>query len=137
MKIQKPDRRVGYFLLIIGIILILIAAVMTLLILVGAMPLPIYVQTPTDITDQNAKVLADIFPLFNIIPTFLLFVVLIYAGSEFMGKGVGLTKEITWKVAQPSEKETPEPQKTADPDPAPDPKPTSKKAKAGKQEENE
>lgn len=136
MKIQKPDRVMGYVLLTIGIILILIPVIMALLILLSAIPLPIYVPTPTvsgaDPATELARVLADGFPLFNIIPTFLLMVVMVYAGSVLMGKGIGLIKEINWKVVQTSGKETSEPEKTADPDPKP-----TKKAKTAKQEENE
>jgi len=116
MKIQKPDRLVGYVLLIIGVILILIPVLMAILMLFGAIPSPIYVQTPPDITDQSAKVIADTFPLLNIIPTFLLFVVLVYAGSEFMGKGVGLIKEISWKVIKTPEKETETTEETIEPE---------------------
>jgi hypothetical protein len=109
MKIQKPDRVVGYVLLIIGVILILIPVLMALFLLLGTIQLPIFVPTPTvsgtDPSLELARVMADAFPLFNIIPTFLLFVVMVYAGSVLMGKGVGLIKEINWKVVKAPEKE--------------------------------
>lgn len=110
MNNQKPERRVGYTLLIIGIVLILIPVILALLILLTAIPLPIYVPTPTvtgtDPNSQLARVLADGFPLFNIIPTFLLMIVMVYGGSILMSKGIGLIREINWKVVQTTGKET-------------------------------
>ena len=109
MRIQKPDRLVGYVLLVIGVALILIPIIMSILILFSTIPIPIYVPTPTvsgtDSAAEAARVLANTFPLLNLIPTFLLFVVLVYAGSVLMGKGVGLIKDITLQVAKAPEKE--------------------------------
>ncbi len=132
MKNQRPEVRVGYVLLIIGAILIIIPVLAALLILLSLIPLPIYVPTPTVIgTDPNsqiARVLADGFPLFNIIPTFLLMIVMIYAGSILMAKGVGLVKEINWKIVQTSGRETNGNGNGKNADPA-GPKTNGKKAK--------
>jgi hypothetical protein len=134
MRIQKPDRLVGYVLLIIGVALILIPIITSILILFGAMPLLIYVPIPTvngtDSIAEEARVLANTFPLLNVIPTFLLFVVLVYAGSVFMGKGVGLIKDITLQVAKAPEKEATEPEEAA----TPEPKKPARKAKSEAQE---
>jgi predicted membrane protein len=130
MRIQKPDRLVGYVLLIIGVILILIPVITSILILFSVMPLFIYVPIPavngTDSIAEEARVLANTFPLLNLIPTFLLFVVLVYAGSVFMGKGVGLIKDITLQVAKAPEKEATEPEEAM----APELKRQARKAKA-------
>jgi hypothetical protein len=134
MRIQKPDELAGYILLIIGVVMILIPVVMSLLILFGTMAPPIYAPTPTvNGTDSNAeaaRVLADTFPLLNTIVTFLLFVVLVYAGSVLMGKGVGLIKNITLQVATASEKEATKPEEAA----TPEPKKPGRKARAEAQE---
>ena len=134
MRIQKPDRLVGYVLLIIGVALILIPIITSILILFGAMPLLIYVPIPTvngtDSIAEEARVLANTFPLLNVIPTFLLFVVLVYAGSVFMGKGVGLIKDITLQVTKAHEKEAIEPEEVT----TPEPKRLARKAKAETQE---
>jgi len=134
MRIQKPDRLIGYILLIIGVILILIPVITALLILFSTIPIPIYVPIPTvsgtDSAAESARVLADTFPMLNLVPTFLLFVVLVYAGSVFMGKGVGLIKDITLQVAKAPEKEATELEKAA----TPEPKKPARKAKSEAQE---
>jgi hypothetical protein len=103
MKVQKPDRLTGQILLAIGVIMILIPVIWSILILAGTISFPIYVATPiVNSTDSNAdlaRVWADAFPLYNTVPTILLFVVLVYAGSIFMGEGVGLIKEINWTLS--------------------------------------
>jgi len=124
MRIQRPDRLAGYVLLVIGVIMILIPIIMSMLMLVGTVSFPMYVSTPTvNGTDSNAdqaRVWADAFPLFNTVPTFLLFVVLVYAGSVLMGKGVGLIKEINWTLSGTTRKpEGTEPGKTEEPQPKP------------------
>jgi len=119
MRIQKPDRLVGQILLIVGIIMILIPIIWSILTLAGTVSFPVYVPTPTvSGTDSNADLVtvwADAFPLYNAVPTFLLFVVLVYAGSIFMGKGVGLIKEINWTISGTTRKaEEIEPEKLED-----------------------
>lgn len=136
MTLQKPDRNIGYSLLMIGIVLILIPVIMSLLILIGVMPLPMYVPTPTvtgtDPATELARVWAAAFPLFNIIPTFLLFVVMVYGGSVFMSKGVGLIKEINWRIVQVPEREMNHNVKNAESDPKP-----TRRAKTAQPEETE
>jgi len=119
MKIQKPDRLTGQILLGIGVVMILIPVIWSILILAGTISFPIYVATPAvSGTNSTAGVLADAFPLYNTVPTFLLFVLLVYAGSVFMGKGLGLIKEINWTLSgttratektEPEENQKPEP----------------------------
>jgi hypothetical protein len=112
MKIKKPERLAGYILLTTGLVIILITVIIAIQILLGNMQMFQYVQKPT-VTGTGsdvelAKVIAETVPLLNIIPTFLLFVVLIYAGSVLMGKGVGLIKEINWKIVKAPQKEAEE-----------------------------
>ena len=118
MRISKPEKLAGYILLIIGFILIFIPILISIQIVLGNMQIPQYVQKPsvsgTDSNAELATVMADAFPLLNVIPTFLLFVVIVYAGSVFMGKGVGLIKEIDWKVVKATKEETEETAETAD-----------------------
>lgn len=120
MRIQKPEKLTGYILLAVGFILILVPIILSILIVLGSMPMPQYVQKPlvsgTDPNAELARVTAEAFPLLNIIPTFLLFVVIVYAGSVFMGKGVGLIKEINWKIVKTpqTEAEETEPEETTD-----------------------
>ena len=112
---MTTDRTVGYAMLTVGMILLLIPCIMSLLIVSGAVGPPIYVAAPTvtstDPAAALAKVVADAFVLFNIAATFLLFVVLVYAASVLIGKGVGLIKEIGWVVQRAPEKAERSPEK--------------------------
>lgn len=134
MRISKPEKLAGYILLIIGFILIFIPILISIQIVLGNMEMPQYVQKPsvngTDSTAELATVIADAFPLLNVIPTFLLFVVIVYAGSVFMGKGVGLIKEIDWKIVKATKEETEETAETEEIT-----KKRVKRAQAEKQEE--
>lgn len=138
MRIQKPEKLVGYALLIIGIVIIFIPVLISILILLGNMEIPQFVQkpsvNPSDPNAEIARMMAEAFPLLNVIPTFLLFVVLVYAGSVLMGKGVGLIKEINWKIVRTPTKgaEEAETEEPAEPEAKP-----AKKAKKEKQEEDE
>jgi len=102
------------------------------------MGIPQFVQkpsvNPSDPNAEIARMMAEAFPLLNVIPTFLLFVVLVYAGSVLMGKGVGLIKEINWKIVRTPTKgaEEAETEEPAEPEAKP-----AKKAKKEKQEEDE
>jgi amino acid transporter len=121
MHIKKPERLVGYALLTVGLIIILASVVIAILLLLGNMALIQYIPQPviagSGSDTQLAQVIADLVPLFNVIPTFLLFVVLIYAGSVLMGKGVGLIKEINWTaVGTTREAKGTEPEKTEEPE---------------------
>jgi hypothetical protein len=109
MHIEKPEKLLGYVLLAIGLVVIFISVVIATLMLLGYVDLIEYIPKPV-ITGSGsdtdvARTIADLVPLFNIIPSFLLLVVLIYAGSVLTGKGVGLIKEISWKVVRAHEQE--------------------------------
>ena len=118
MRISKPEKLTGYILLVIGFILIFIPILISIQIVLGNMEILQYVQKPSvsgnDSNAELARVIADAYPLLNVIPTFLLFVVIVYAGSVFMGKGVGLIKEINWKVVKATEEETEETAETSE-----------------------
>lgn len=140
MRIQKPDKLLGYILLIIGLIIIFIPVILSVLILLGSMEMTQYAQKPTvtgtDSTAELARIIADAFPFLNIIPTFLLFIVLVYVASVLLGKGIGLVKEIEWKVVKAPEKEAEvtekeETEEVAEPETKP-----AKKTRAEKEEEN-
>jgi hypothetical protein len=119
MRIEKPEKLVGYALLAIGLVVIFISIIIAILMLLGNMALIEYIPKPV-ITGSGseaevARAIADLVPLFNIIPSFLLLVVLIYAGSVLTGKGIGLIKEINWKVIKATEKEVEETEPTRKP----------------------
>lgn len=109
MRIEKREKLLGYVLLAIGLVVIFISVVIAILMLLGYVDLIEYIPKPV-ITGSGsdtdvAIAIADLVPLFNIIPSFLLLVVLIYGGSVLTGKGVGLIKEISWKVVKAHEQE--------------------------------
>jgi len=120
--LEKPEKIVGYVLLIIGLIVVIIPTYFGVsIIFTGASAIPKILETPvlSDATTptNNATILlpistADInemiektFPAINLGLFLALSVILISAGSVIMGKGVGLIKEIKLKAVREAVKE--------------------------------
>jgi len=120
--LEKPDKIVGYVLLIIGLIVVIIPTYFGIsVIFTGGSAIPKILETPvlSDATTptNNATVLlpistADInemiektFPAINLGLFLALSVILISAGSVIMGKGVSLIKEIKLRAVREAVKE--------------------------------
>lgn len=120
--LEKPDKIVGYVLLIIGLIVVIIPTYFGIsVIFTGGSAIPKILETPvlSDATTptNNATILlpistADInemiektFPAINLGLFLALSVILISAGSVVMGKGVNLIKEIKLRVVREAVKE--------------------------------
>jgi len=120
--LEKPEKIVGYVLLIIGLIVVIIPVYFGIsVIFTGASAIPKILETPvlSDATTptNNATILlpistADInemiektFPAINLGLFLALSVILISAGSVIMGKGVSLIKEIKLRVVRETVKE--------------------------------
>jgi len=120
--LEKPEKNVGYALLIVGFIVVIIPTYFGIsIIFTGASAIPKILETPvlSNATTpmNNATVLlpistADIneiiektFPTVNLGLFLALSVILISAGSVIMGKGVGLIKEIKLKAVREAVKE--------------------------------
>jgi len=120
--LEKPEKIVGYVLLIIGLIVVIIPVYFGVsVIFTGASAIPKILETPvlSDATTptNNVTVLlpistADInemiektFPAINLGLFLALSVILISAGSVIMGKGVSLIKEIKLRAVREAVKE--------------------------------
>jgi len=120
--LEKPEKIVGYVLLIIGLIVVIIPTYFGVsVIFTGASAIPKILETPV-LSDaatptNNMTVLlpistADInemiektFPAINLGLFLALSVILISAGSVIMGKGVSLIKEIKLRAVREAVKE--------------------------------
>lgn len=123
--IEKPEKIVGYVLLVVGLVVVIIPTYVGISVIFrGVSAIPKILETPilsnaTAPTD-NATVLlpissADIneiiektFPAVNLGLFIALSVILISAGSVIMGKGVSLVKEIKLKTLREAVKEASE-----------------------------
>jgi len=120
--LEKPEKIVGYALLIVGFVVVIIPAYFGIsIVFTGASAIPKILETPVlsnaTTPTNNATILlpistADIneiiektFPTVNLGLFLALSVILISAGSVIMGKGVGLIKEIKLKTVREAVKE--------------------------------
>jgi len=120
--LEKPDKIVGYVLLIIGLIVVIIPVYFGIsVIFTGGSAIPKILETPVlseaPTPTNNVTILlqisvADInemiektFPAINLGLFLALSVILISAGSVIMGKGVNLIKEIKLRVVRETVKE--------------------------------
>lgn len=120
--LEKPEKIVGYALLIVGFIVVIIPTYFGIsIVFTGASAIPKILETPI-LSDaatptNNATIVlpistADIneiiektFPSVNLGLFLALAVILISAGSVIMGKGVGLIKEIKLRAVREAVKE--------------------------------
>jgi len=120
--LEKPEKIVGYVLLIVGFVVVIIPTYFGIsIVFTGASAIPKILETPVlsnvTIPMGNATIAlpistADIneiiektFPSVNLGLFLALSVILISAGSVIMGKGVGLIKEIKLKAVRDAVKE--------------------------------
>lgn len=99
MKIDKPDRVIGYTLLVIGIILIILPVGLALSLLLGGMRVPQLVQTPTGVTD--AFVTASV-AFSNACLIFFALLIMMWGGSIVSSRGIAMIKEVTFKLTRES-----------------------------------
>ena len=116
---EKPEKIVGYVLLVVGLVVVIIPTYFGILIIfTGTSAIPKILETPTlsfdDVTIPigNETVLlpisaADIneiiestFPTVNLGLFLAVAVILISAGGVIMGKGVGLIKEVKLRAVR-------------------------------------
>jgi len=99
MKVEKPEKIVGYVLLVIGLIFIIIPAWLAYSILSSGTQIPQLVPTPTGSENDFSKAFA-IFS--NVCLIFFIFAIIMWAGSIISSRGVTLIKEVKLKVAKAS-----------------------------------
>jgi len=120
--IEKPEKIVGYVLLVVGLVVVIIPTYFGIsIVFIGASAIPKILETPVlsnaTMPTNNATVLLPIsaadmneiiektFPAINIGLFLALSVILISAASVIMGKGVSLIKEIKLKAVREAVKE--------------------------------
>lgn len=99
MKIEKPEKIVGYVVLVIGLIFIVLAAILACLLFLTGTQIPQFVPVPTEGEDEFAKASAT---FSNVCLIFFIFIVIIWAGSIISSRGITLIKEIKLKIVEGS-----------------------------------
>jgi hypothetical protein len=99
MKIEKPEKIVGYVVLVIGLIFIILAAILACLLFLSGTQIPQFVQVPTEGEEGFAKASAT---FSNICLIFFIFIAIIWAGSIISSRGITLIKEIKLKIVEGS-----------------------------------
>jgi len=99
MKIEKPEKIVGYVILIIGLIFIILPALLALLVFLSVAEIPQFVPVPTEGEDGFAKAFAS---FSNVCLIFFIFIVIIWAGSIISSRGLTLIKEVKLKIVKGS-----------------------------------
>ena len=97
MKIEKPEKIVGYVVLVIGLIFIILAAILACLLFSSGTQTPQFVSIPTE--GEFAKAFAT---FSNVCLIFFIFIVIIWAGSIISSRGITLIKEIKLKIVEGS-----------------------------------
>ena len=125
-KIERPEKIVGYVLLIVGLAVVIIPIYIGIsIIFTGTSAIPKILEAPTisldDITiplgnttitipiplstAEINEIIEKTFPTVNLGLFLAISVILISAGGQIMGKGVSLIKEIRLRAVQESVKE--------------------------------
>lgn len=99
MKVEKPEKIVGYVLLVIGLIFIALAATLAYLLFSSGAEIPQFVPVPADGENGFAKAFAA---FSNVCLIFFVFIVIVWAGSIISSRGVTLIKEIKLKIVKGS-----------------------------------
>lgn len=99
MKIEKPEKIVGYVVLVIGLIFIVLAAILACLLFSSGTQIPEFVPIPTEGEGEFGKALAN---FSNVCLLFFIFIVIIWAGSIISSRGITLIKEIKLKIVEGS-----------------------------------
>jgi hypothetical protein len=99
VKIEKPEKIVGYVLLVIGLVLIILAAILAFLILSRGTQIPQFVPVLTEGEDGFANAFVT---FSNVCLIFFIFIVIIWAGSIISSRGITLIKEVKLKIVKGS-----------------------------------
>jgi hypothetical protein len=99
MKIEKPEKIVGYVVLVIGLVFIILVAILACLLFLSGAQIPQFVPVPTEGEDGFAKASAT---FSNVCLIFFIFIVIVWAGSVIASRGITLIKEIKLKIVEGS-----------------------------------
>lgn len=103
MKIEKPEKIVGYVLLVIGLILIILPVWLAYSIFSSGTEVPQLVPVPTGGENGFAKAFA-VFS--NVCLIFFIFIIFVWAGSIISSRSIALIKEIKLKVTEEKTEKT-------------------------------
>jgi uncharacterized membrane protein len=99
MKIEKPEKIVGYALLVIGLFFIILSAWLAYSIFSSGTKIPQFVQMPPG---GNGG-FGEAFAIFsNVCLVFFILVIIMWAGSIISNRGIALIKEVKLKVTKES-----------------------------------
>lgn len=104
-KALRIEKSVGYALLGLGLALIIIAVVLALLVLLGALHVPELIPAITDEQDAFAQAFAA---FSNACLIFFTLVIVVWAGSIVTSRGVTMVKDVRLKFARKSLREVAE-----------------------------
>lgn len=96
MKTQKPEKNVGYILLVIGLVLIVLPVVLACAMLLGGIEIPQLVPALAA-GEESSEALAT---FNNVCLIGLLLIVIMWGGSIITSRGVSLIKEMELKVTR-------------------------------------
>lgn len=103
MKIEKPERIVGYILLVIGLIFIILPVWLAYSIFSGGIEVPQLVPVLTGEENGFAKAFAT---FSNVCLIFFIFIIFVWAGSIISSRSIALIKEIKLKVTEEKAEKT-------------------------------
>ncbi|MEM3642221.1 MAG: hypothetical protein QXH37_09905 [Candidatus Bathyarchaeia archaeon] len=99
MKIEKPEKIVGYVLLVIGLIFVILPTWLAYSIFSSGIKMPQLIPIPSGETDDFSKAFA-IFS--NVCLIFFILIIIMWAGSIISNRAVALIKEVKLKVVRES-----------------------------------
>jgi Ca2+/Na+ antiporter len=95
MRIEKPEKIVGYVVLVVEFIFIILAVILACLLVSSGTQIPEFVQIPTE--GEFAKAVATVS---NVYLVFFILIIIIWAGSRISSRGITLIKEIKLKIVE-------------------------------------
>jgi hypothetical protein len=95
MRIEKPEKIVGYVVLVVEFIFIILAAILACLLVSSGTQIPEFVQIPTE--GEFAKAVATVS---NVYLVFFILIIIIWAGSIISSRRITLIKEIKLKIVE-------------------------------------
>jgi hypothetical protein len=100
MKVDKPEKIVGYVLLTVGLIFIILPIWLAIAILLGMMKVPQLIQMPAEGATDGFTPGSVAFS--NACLIFFILIILVWGGSIISSRGVALIKEAKFKVTRES-----------------------------------
>jgi hypothetical protein len=91
----KTEKTTGYVMLTAGLILVIVPALTALWMFFSGAQIPQFIPIPLEETSEN---LDSVIVFSNVVALFLIFIIIIWAGSIFSSRGVTLIKDVKLKM---------------------------------------